>query len=166
MWLMLLVVTITGVMACLVLPEMRRPIGFAAAVLIVLLGLAMLADLARTFRELSEQKKARERIASSQIQLDDLQLTGTSRANYRLRGLLHNRSQTFTLTDLVFDVIVEDCVKGECREQARGHAEIVRRVAPSQSYGFDTDDVMLPALAPSRGDRRVTCRIVTTVGQP
>ena len=166
MWLMLLGLIAIAVVACLLLPEARRPIGYTALALVALVGLAVAADLARSLREISRARQAMELIPTREVQVDDLQLTGSGRESYRLTGLLHNASPSYTLTDVRFRLIVEDCVKGECREQARGYAEVIRPVPPNQAAMFDTSIVTLPTMASPLGERRLTYQVFLTVGRP
>ncbi len=166
MWLMLVGLIVIALVACLLLREVRRAIGYTALALVALVGLAVAADLARSLREISRENQAMERIQPREVRLDDLELTGSGRENYRLTGLLHNASPNYTLTDVRFRLIVEDCVKGACREQARGYAEVIRRVPPNQAAMFDTSIVTLPTMASPRGERRLTCQVFLTTGRP
>jgi hypothetical protein len=83
-----------------------------------------------------------------------------------MSGLVHNLSPTYTLTDVRFDVVVLDCVKGECHEQGHGHVEVIRRVPPNQTAMFDTSIVSLPALLAPLGERRFTTHVYLTFALP
>lgn len=165
MWLWPLALIFFAVMAALVPKDVRRPMVYTAAAIAGVIAWAIVADVARSLRNVSRQKQAMERIAPTQIQLDSLQLTGTAPA-YRLSGQVHNLSPSYTLTDVVFELVVEDCVKGQCHEQARGHGEVIRRVPPNQSVVFESAIVSLPAIAQSLGERRLSYHVWTTYGLP
>jgi hypothetical protein len=98
------------------------------------------------------------------VQLDSVQLTFT-RGRYHLSGQIHNLSPTFTLHEVTIAFLVEDCVKGDCHEQAQGTAHVGCQVPPTQWAPFDHDDVFLSAALTPRGERRLTSRVAYTVAE-
>lgn len=166
MWLMLLGFIVVALVVCVFVPEARRPIGVLAAGVTALLLLAVAAEVVKSISQARRELQAQRRIAPREIQLDGMQLTAISATNYRLTGVVHNLSPTWTLTDVRFWMRVEDCVNGACREQARGHVEVIRRVPPNQASVFSTEIVSLPAIAPPLGERRLSYDVYLTVGQP
>jgi hypothetical protein len=105
-------------------------------------------------------------IAATEVELAGLKLSGFSERTYKLRGFIHNRSTRYTLGQVTFELTVEDCIADHCREQARGHSEIIRRVRPGETVGFDTDDVMMPSIAPPAGEQRLSYRVRNTWSMP
>ena len=167
MWLMLLGLMV-AVVLCVLSPEARRPIAWIAAAIVGSIALYIAADVMRSFREIRRANEARKLISTREVTVDDLQLTGTSPATYRLRGLVHNLSPTYTLTLARFEFIVQDCVaKDECHEQGRGHAEVIREVKPNQAASFSTQTILIhgDVLPPPRGERRLIPTVWLTSGK-
>lgn len=162
----LLIAAVVSVMT----PQVRARAGWTAAAIVAAIVLYIVVyvavDLARSLADIDRARQATERIASSEVQVDGLRLTGTSAPGYRMTGLVRNLSPTYTLTDVRFDLVVLDCVKGECREQGRGHVEVIRRVPPNQSSTFDTSIVSLPPMLAPLGERRFTTRVYLTYAAP
>jgi hypothetical protein len=164
-WLVLVLFVAIALVACVLMREVRAWVGWAVAALVALVVLYVVADLVRSFAQIDRDRLATERIAVTDVQVDDLRLSGTSEHDYRMSGLLRNLSPTYTLTDVRFDLVVLDCVKDDCHEQSRGHVEVIRRVPPSQSAMFDTSIVSLRPMLSPIGERRFTTRVYLTFGQ-
>jgi hypothetical protein len=164
MWLMLLGLIVIAIVACLLMPEVRFVVGVTAAAIIASIVIYIAADVARSFYGLYQDNLATKRIAVSEVTLDDLQLTGTSTADYRLTGTVHNHSTTYTLGDVRFGLLLEDCGPTGCRTEGTGHAEVIHSVRPNQAATFSTQIVMLAPLLPPVYQRRITYRVFTTVG--
>jgi hypothetical protein len=163
--LFVMILTAACIVACIRLPTARRVIGWTAAAVALILGLVVLIVAWSAWDELGRRKQAMERIAPTEVQFESLELSGTSKGSYRLRGFVRNLSTRYTLTDVTFDVIVEDCISGRCREQGRGHAEAIRRVPPGAAVAFDTDDVLMPSIGPTAG-RRLSYHVWNTWAEP
>src|SRR5262249_37571927 len=116
--------------------------------------------------QVRREVEATKRIAISEVQLDDLRLTGTGPDHYRLTGVVHNGSPTYELSDVRFNLTVQDCVRGDCREQAHGFGEVIRRVPPNQAATFDTSIVALPAMAAPLGERRLAYHVFLAMTPP
>jgi len=161
----LLLFLLTVAAVCIVSPRARRFLAISAAALGLIVVLVVAAIARTALRDLDRTRVARERIAGAEVQLEGLELSPNPRGGYRLGGFVHNLSTRYTLTDAVFEVIVEDCGEGRCREQARGHAESLRRVPPGQTLGFESD-LQITFIPPAAGERRLSYRIRNTIGMP
>ena len=142
--------------------------GGGAAVIVGLISMYVAADVMRSFRAIERTRDAEERISTREVTVDDLELTGTSPATYRVRGLVHNLSPTYTLTVARFEFVVQDCVPEEgCREQGRGHAEVIGDVQPRQVLPFSTQTVRIhgDVLLSPRGERRLIPTVWLTLGK-
>ncbi len=162
MWLIFLGLVIAVLAAGLLMPKVRYAIGGTVAGIAAIIALVVVADVARSLSGTYRYEKKINRVAPSEVQLDGLQLTFT-RGRYHLSGQIHNRSSTYTLREVTIAFAVEDCVKGECHDQAQGTAHVGCHVAPDQSATFESDDVMLSAALTPRGERRLTSRVAYTV---
>ncbi len=163
----LIVLCVVAVLvACILSPAARRVIGWTVAVVWILVVLAIAAVVALALRDINRGRQARERIAPREVRIDDLRLTGNSADTYRLTGTVRNLSARYTLTDVTFALVVEDCVSSGCTEQARGHGEVIRRVPPRGTVEFSVDTVVLPGIAPGLGERRLSYRVWNTWGMP
>jgi hypothetical protein len=162
MGLMLLGVIVIAAVAALLLPEARIAVGVVLAAIVAFILIYVAVDLARSFDELHRSNLATKRIPVTDVTLDDLALTGTSSADYRLSGTVHNNSPTHALRLVRFDLVLEDCNPKGCRTEATGHAEVIRSVPPNQAATFTTQTVMLPPLLPPLGKRRITYRVFLT----
>src|SRR5262245_31104523 len=127
---------------------MWRIIGRVVAVLGVLLLAIIAYDVALSVIQLRRERGAQKLIAPREVQLDGLRLEGSRRDAFELSGVIRNLSPSYVLKDARVTLVVEDCVKGDCREQARGHAEVIRRVPPNEAAVFATRSVSLPDLPP------------------
>jgi hypothetical protein len=165
MWPMLLGLVVAVLVVSFLSPAARRGIGGTAAVVVGLAVVAIGAEVIRSVARLRQDLQAQKRIAASEVRLDDLELSGNSPATYRLTGLVHNLSPTYTLTDVRLGFIVEGCVERECHQQARGHAEVIHRVPPNQTATFSTQIVSVENVAAPLGQPRLTYRVYLTVGQ-
>lgn len=141
-----------------------RLIGCTLAALVACLVLYAVADFARSLYREHQYQKTVNRIPPSEVQADGLQLTRTTAGHYRLRGEIHNLSHTYSLYSARLVVVVQDCVNGECHEQAEGLADVNRQVPPGQSATFLAEEVILPNLASPLGERRLTSRVAYTRG--
>ncbi len=164
MGLMLLGLIVIAIVACLLMPEVRVAVGVTAAVIVGSIVIYIAADVTRSFHNVHQDYLATQRIALSEVTVDDLQLTGTSTADYRLTGTVHNHSATYTLGDVRFGLVLEDCGPAGCRTEGTGHAEVIHSVRPNQAATFSTQIVMLPPLLPPVYHRRITYRVFTTIG--
>lgn len=162
---MLLGLVVAAVVVLVLSPEARRAIGWTAAAVVGVVLVAIVADVVRSFVRLHQDMEATKRIAVSEVRLDDLELSGNSPATYRLTGLVQNLSPTYTLTDVRLGFIVEGCVKSECHQQARGHAEVIHRVPPNQTATFSTQIVSVENVTAPLGQPRLTYRVYLTTGQ-
>lgn len=160
---LLLVLFVT---AFALIPPTRHVIVRIVAALALTAAVSVVVVVFMALRELREWNAAMARIAATEVELTDLDLSGTSDKTYKLRGFVHNRSTRYTLTDAKFELTVEDCVAGHCREQARGRGEVIRRVRPGETVGFSTEAVILPSIAAPAGERRLSYRVQNTWGVP
>ena len=165
MWLMLVGLIVILIVVCLLMPEVRVAVGATAAAIVAMILLYVAADVGRSFYGVYQQNLAIKRIALTEVTLDDLQLSGTSPANYRLTGTVHNHSATYTLGDVRFGLVLEDCGPTGCRTEGTGHAEVIHAVPANQSATFSTQIVMLPPLLPPVYQRRITYRVFLTIGR-
>jgi hypothetical protein len=141
-----------------------RLLAYIVAALLAGLVLYIAADLVRTFSGTYRYKRSLERIAADEVRVDDLRLMPKRPGNYRLRAQVHNLSRTYTLHEVRVVVTLDDCVKGECRAQAEGLADLVGQAPPNQSAIFFAEELILPALRQPVGERRVTARVAYTRG--
>jgi hypothetical protein len=157
-----------AIVAVILSPAVRQAIGWSIAIVYGLVILAVVALLVTGLFQIRRDKRIAERIAPSEVQLTDLQLTRGDKApgEYRLSGRVHNLSQRYALSDVRLVLIVEDCVRGNCQQQAQGQAEVIRSVQPGESDDFSTPIVQLPTMAPPLGERRLSYRVWNTVGMP
>jgi hypothetical protein len=162
----LLVSIVLAVAACVVWPALRRVVIRTLAVVALTAAAMAVTIVGMGLREFCQKLESQHRIPASEVELRGLELTGGQESACRLRGLIHNRSTRYTLTDTLFELIIEDCVEGRCREQARAHGEVIRRVAPGATVAFDTDTVQVPLLTPPAGERRFSYHVWNTAGMP
>lgn len=154
-------VAVAVVIACVLSRAARWIVGGALTLLLVVIVVVILV-IVQDFRQKAE---ARQRIGHAEVQLDGLQLVPGSRV-YMLGGFVRNLSSRFTLTGVTFELIAEDCIAGQCTEQGRGHAEVIRRVRPGETIGFETEAPWMPLLPDARGDRRLSYHIRNTWAVP
>ena len=155
-----------GLVASLFFREVRVFLLLLIAAIAGVILLYVAVDVARSFRDIHRENVAMSRIPPADVLVDDLQLTGTSAAGYRLGGTVHNHNASYALTDVRFNLVLEDCTPAGCRQEATGHAEAIRLVPPNQAATFSTQIVSLPPLQPPLGQRRITAQVFTTVGLP
>jgi hypothetical protein len=141
-----------------------RLIGYTLAVLVGCFVLYVAADVARSFSGAYRYEQSLKRIAPNEVRVDDLRLLPKLPGNYRLRAQVHNLSATYTLYSVRVVVTVDDCVRGECHQQAEGLADLVGQAPPNQSATFFAEELILPALDQPLGERRVTSRVAYTRG--
>jgi hypothetical protein len=142
----------------------RSAIGYAVAAIAGIIALAIVADAARSLYGTYRYQNRINRVAPGEVQLDGLQLT-FSRGRYHLTGTIHNLSPRYALSEVTIALVVEDCLKGACHEQAQGTAHVGCHVPPNQSSRFDFDNVMLTAPLTPLGERRLTSRVAYTVAE-
>ena len=134
-----------------------------------IIAIAVVSLVVQSLAPLREQATAMGRIphADVQIELDHLQPAENRAGDYTLSGIIRNRSPRYTLTDVTFELLVEDCLSENCQSVGRGHAEILRRVPPSGApVTFKTDIVHFESALPSPlGDRRLHSSIINTWGK-
>ena len=97
-WLLLIFVVAIGVVASIFRPEARARVGWTAAAIVAFIVLYVGVDVARSLAQIRRDRQATERIATNEVQVDDLILAGTSDRHYRMSGLVHNQSPTYTLS--------------------------------------------------------------------
>src|SRR5262249_37085969 len=88
-----------GLVASLFLREVRVFLLLLIAAIAGVILLYVAVDVARSFRDIHRENVAMSRIPAADVFVDDLQLTGTSAAGYRLGGTVHNHNASYALTD-------------------------------------------------------------------
>ena len=164
MWLMLVGLIVIALVGVLLMPEVRRGVMATGCAIVAVIALLIGADVTRSFVKLWQDDQQWKRTEAEWVELQDLQLTGTSRKDYRLTGLFHNRSRQYRLSHITIDLIVDDCVAGRCREQAHGRTEVIQVVEPNETEKFTTQMVELPDMPAPRGERRFSYRVISTRG--
>jgi len=139
-------------------------IGWTIAAVVGVIVFLIVVDVVRSFSKLHEELNAQKLIAASEVQLDDLDLTGSA-PNYQLRGVVRNHSSKYTLTRVLLGFVVEGCVNGDCKRQAQGHAELGCELRPDQSARFSTPIVQVEREAPAAGESRLTYRVYLTIAR-
>jgi hypothetical protein len=165
-WPVLLLCAVVALVLYVMMPELRVPIAWTAGAVVTALALYVVADVVRSFSQVRREVEASRRIAISEVQLDDLHLTGSGPDHYRLTGVVHNLSPTYELSDVRFNLTAQDCLRGDCREQAHGFGEVIRRVPPNQAAVFETSIVALPAVAAPLGERRFVYHVFLAATPP
>jgi hypothetical protein len=144
------------------MPKVRHPVGCTVAGMAAILAIMVVGDVARSFYGTYKYQKRINRVSPGEVQLEGVQLTFT-RGRYHLSGQIHNGSSTYALREVTIAMVIEDCVNGECHEQAQGTAHVGCHVPPNQSAMFDFENVILSAALTPRGERRVNSRVAYTV---
>jgi len=140
----------------------RRSIVSSVAILAACFALYVAGDVMRSVYGANRYKQRLKRIAPNKVRVDNLRLLPKRPGIFRLRAQVHNSSPTYTLDEVSLDVIVDDCVNGDCRQVAKGSADLFGRALPNQSATFFAEELILPELPQPLGERRLTSRIAYT----
>jgi len=141
-----------------------RLIGYTLAVLVACFVLYVASDVARSFYGAYRYQQSLTRISPNEVRVEELRLLAKRVGNYRLRAQVHNLSPTYTLYFVRVVVVVDDCSRGQCHQQAEALADLVGQAPPNQSATFFAEELLLPALDQPLGDRRLTARVAYTRG--